>query len=95
MPFGRKQRAITQVDMLLAEKVRRFRKQRALTLQQVADFLVISQQQVQKYETGKNRISASTLLSLATLFDVPIGAFFEFETNAGEGGEFGADSPDP
>jgi transcriptional regulator with XRE-family HTH domain len=37
----------------------------------------VSFQQVQKYERGTNRVSASTLYSLAKALDVPITFFFD------------------
>lgn len=39
--------------------------------------LDMSFQQIQKYETGANRISASRLYEIAVLFGVPVSAFFE------------------
>jgi transcriptional regulator with XRE-family HTH domain len=47
----------------------------------VANALGISFQQVQKYEKGANRISASKLFEASRLLNVPIHAFFdELET---------------
>jgi transcriptional regulator with XRE-family HTH domain len=37
----------------------------------------ITFQQVQKYETGANRISASRLYDLARVLDVPVSFFFD------------------
>jgi transcriptional regulator with XRE-family HTH domain len=34
-------------------------------------------QQIQKYEKGKNRISAGRLFAIAGLFGVPVSAFFD------------------
>jgi transcriptional regulator with XRE-family HTH domain len=34
-------------------------------------------QQIQKYETGKNRVSASRLQQFSALLDVPVSFFFE------------------
>lgn len=39
--------------------------------------LGISFQQIQKYESGTNRISASVLFRLAQIFDVPPSHFYE------------------
>ena len=36
----------------------------------------MSFQQIQKYETGKNRIAASTLLELANILNVSINQFY-------------------
>ena len=54
---------------------------RRLTLEmsrtKVGEALDISYQQVQKYENGTNRISASSLQQLANLLDVTVAYFFE------------------
>lgn len=56
----------------------RFRRSIAgLSQEQVAHHLSVSFQQIQKYENGKNRISAGRLLQAATLFGVPVQCFFE------------------
>jgi transcriptional regulator with XRE-family HTH domain len=48
-----------------------------MTLDQVAEQVGVRAQQVQKYETGQNRIAAARLFEFARLFDVPLTAFFE------------------
>jgi transcriptional regulator with XRE-family HTH domain len=48
-----------------------------MTQQQLADQVGIKFQQIQKYETGMNRISASRLWDIAKALDVPISYFFE------------------
>jgi transcriptional regulator with XRE-family HTH domain len=48
-----------------------------LTQSDVADHLGISFQQIQKYELGRNRISASRLHLAAQLLKVEVGYFFE------------------
>lgn len=48
-----------------------------MTQQQLADKVGIKFQQIQKYETGMNRVSASRLWDIAQAVDVPISFFFE------------------
>jgi transcriptional regulator with XRE-family HTH domain len=48
-----------------------------LTQSDVADHLGISFQQIQKYELGRNRISASRLHEAAQLLKVEVGYFYE------------------
>lgn len=48
-----------------------------LTQQALADALGLTFQQVQKYERGANRISASKLYEIACVFDAPVAYFFE------------------
>ena len=47
------------------------------TLAELGEALGISHQQLQKYETGVNRLSAGMLFNVASLFQVPIGELFE------------------
>jgi transcriptional regulator with XRE-family HTH domain len=44
---------------------------------EVADALGLTFQQVQKYENGANRISASRLQDLCAILQVPVSFFFE------------------
>ena len=44
---------------------------------EVAEFLDVSFQQVQKYENGKNRIPLDRLLSLADYLEVPLVQFID------------------
>ena len=54
-----------------------------MTQQQLGDIVGIKFQQIQKYETGMNRISASRLWDIAQALDVSISFFFEgFEDDA-------------
>jgi len=48
-----------------------------LSQEALADQLGITFQQVQKYEKGVNRISASRLHALSQILDVPVAFFFE------------------
>lgn len=47
-----------------------------LSQEELAGRIGISFQQLQKYETGENRISAARLFRLAGALDVPITWFF-------------------
>jgi transcriptional regulator with XRE-family HTH domain len=57
--------------------VRRRRRLLGLTQRQLGDFIGIRFQQIHKYETGGNRISAARLWSLAEALDVQVDYFFE------------------
>jgi transcriptional regulator with XRE-family HTH domain len=48
-----------------------------MTQQQLAEDVGIKFQQIQKYETGMNRISASRLWDISRTLQVPVGHFFE------------------
>lgn len=47
-----------------------------MTMSDLAEALDTSHQQVQKYETGANRISASVLYAIALKLVFPVEAFF-------------------
>ena len=47
------------------------------TQQQLAEKVGIKFQQIQKYETGMNRVSASRLWDIAAVLGVPVSFFFE------------------
>lgn len=61
-----------------------------MTQQQLAQAVGIRFQQIQKYESGANRISASRLWDLARALDMPISFFFE-GLGAGKDGQTGDD----
>lgn len=65
------------VDVHVGKRVRHRRWMVGMTQQQLAEHVGIKFQQVQKYETGMNRVSASRLWDIADALDVPVGYFFE------------------
>ncbi|MCS6780987.1 MAG: helix-turn-helix domain-containing protein, partial [Geminicoccaceae bacterium] len=65
------------LDRRIGERIRLRRTELGLTQEQLASALGISYQQVQKYENGVNRISASRLAEIAQRLEVPIGWFVE------------------
>lgn len=74
---GGNPRAPKDMDRLVGENVRKLRIQRNLTLSQLAAEIGISHQQLQKYETGSNRLSAGTLCSVAGALGVSIELLFQ------------------
>ncbi len=48
-----------------------------MTQQQLGDKVGVKFQQIQKYETGANRISASRMWDIAATMEVPVSFFFE------------------
>jgi transcriptional regulator with XRE-family HTH domain len=65
------------VDLHIGQRVRHRRWLLGMTQQQLAQAVGIRFQQIQKYESGANRISASRLWDLARALDMPISFFFE------------------
>ena len=64
-------------DIHVGQRLRQRRWMLGLTQQQVGDRVGIKFQQVQKYETGQNRVSASRLWDLAKALDVAVGYFYD------------------
>jgi transcriptional regulator with XRE-family HTH domain len=65
------------VDAHVGKRIRHRRWMVGMTQQQLADRVGIKFQQIQKYETGMNRVSASRLWDIADALSVPISFFFE------------------
>ena len=65
------------VDQHVGKRIRHRRWLVGMTQQQLADQVGIKFQQIQKYETGANRVSASRLWDISETLDVPVSFFFE------------------
>ncbi|MEO1548926.1 MAG: helix-turn-helix transcriptional regulator [Pseudomonadota bacterium] len=65
------------VDVHVGKRIRHRRWMVGMTQQQLAEMVGIKFQQIQKYETGMNRVSASRLWDIAQTLDVSVGFFFE------------------
>jgi transcriptional regulator with XRE-family HTH domain len=66
-----------RVDKHVGSRVRMRRLMLAMSQQQLGGELGITFQQVQKYEKGTNRISASRLQAMCDILQVPVSFFFE------------------
>lgn len=65
------------IDVHVGQRVRLRRTLLGLSQEKLGEAIGITFQQVQKYERGTNRISASRLHSMAIVLDVPISYFFD------------------
>lgn len=65
------------IDLHVGKRLRRRRRLLGLTQQQLAESIGIRFQQIQKYECGANRVTASRLYELAVSLNVPVNYFFE------------------
>jgi len=65
------------VDVHVGKRIRHRRWMTGTTQQQLAEQVGIKFQQIQKYETGMNRVSASRLWDIAQVLEVPVSFFFE------------------
>ncbi|WP_273758572.1 helix-turn-helix transcriptional regulator [Bartonella sp. AU55XJBT] len=64
------------IDISIGKRIRQRRIAMGLTQKALGSFLGVSFQQIQKYEKGLNRVSASCLLEIATQLQVPISFFY-------------------
>ncbi len=75
------------VDAHVGERVRMRRKLLGVSQDQLADSLGLTFQQVQKYERGANRISASKLFRIAEILNIDVAYFFDGLPDPIEGAE--------
>ena len=74
------------IDKHIGERIRYRRILLGFSQQRLAQEIGLTFQQIQKYEKGVNRISASRLLEIAMVLGVPINYFFsEMEGEAAHG----------
>lgn len=65
-----------KIDQHVGKEIRKARKLRGMTQQELADATGVKFQQIQKYETGANRVSASRLWEIANALDVALMSLF-------------------
>jgi transcriptional regulator with XRE-family HTH domain len=65
------------IDKHVGSRVRMRRMMLKMSQEKLGDALDITFQQVQKYEKGTNRISASRLQQISNILQVPVSFFFE------------------
>ncbi|MDJ0684967.1 MAG: histone H1-like repetitive region-containing protein [Alphaproteobacteria bacterium] len=70
------------IDIFVGEKMRMRRITMGLSQQRLAALLGLTFQQIQKYERGANRLSASRLWDLHDVLEVPIDYFYEGMSDA-------------
>ena len=81
------------VDVHVGKRIRHRRWLVGMTQQQLAERVGIKFQQIQKYETGANRVSASRLWDIADALDVAVSFFFEGLDSESAGKESTNDIP--
>ncbi|MGB1390965.1 MAG: helix-turn-helix domain-containing protein [Paracoccaceae bacterium] len=73
-----------KVDIHVGRRIKAQRLAKCLTQTELADELGIACQQVHKYETAINRVSASRLAEIADVLRVPVHVFFPMSAYAVE-----------
>lgn len=70
-------RSATEIDQHVGARLRVRRQVLGMSQEALGERLGVTFQQVQKYERGSNRVSASRLFFLADALDVPVSYFFD------------------
>ena len=78
---------IHPVDRLVGRRVRLLRKCQGMSQTELANAIGLTFQQVQKYEKGTNRISASKLFEIAQALNVEVAALFADATASNTGAD--------
>ena len=80
------------VDQFVGQRIRHRRWMVGMTQQDLAEKVGIKFQQIQKYETGANRVSASRLWDIGKAMTVDVDFFFEGYEGQPENGEMAGTS---
>jgi len=83
------------VDKYVGSRVRMRRMMLGMSQEKLGDELRITFQQVQKYEKGTNRISASRLQAMCHILQVSVAFFFEGAPQIADSVRKGAEAPSP
>lgn len=67
-------------DRDLGLKIRYYRRQRDITQRELAAQIGISSQQLQKYETGTNRLAVSKLIEIASILEVDVAVLLDADS---------------
>lgn len=68
---------MTQIDTEVGQRIRERRVALGMSQTELGRRAGVKFQQIQKYESGANRVSASRLWAIASALDVPVTYFFE------------------
>ena len=79
VPFGGagKDTQPRPIDVHIGSRIRLRRILLGMSQERLGEALGLTFQQVQKYESGVNRVSVARLIDLSRILDVPIGFFFD------------------
>jgi len=66
-----------KITKIIGKRIMNLRESKKIPREAFAKIMNVTQQQVQKYEVGKNRVSCESLYLLANYFELPINYFFD------------------
>jgi transcriptional regulator with XRE-family HTH domain len=67
----------TAVDKHVGRRLRLLRQMNDMSLERLAEIVDVAPQQIQKYEVGETRISASRIYEMSKIFSVPLSWFYD------------------
>jgi transcriptional regulator with XRE-family HTH domain len=76
-------RNATPVDAYIGARMRERRLALNMSQHELGRALGVSFQQIQKYERGRNRVSAARLFDICKVFNVPLSSMFERDPESG------------
>jgi transcriptional regulator with XRE-family HTH domain len=76
------------IDVHVGERIRMWRTERKISRVTLGAAIGLTEQQIQKYETGANRIGASRLQQICSVLEIPVSFLFE-DTLGSSPGESG------
>jgi transcriptional regulator with XRE-family HTH domain len=88
-------RSPSLIDKHLADQIRSRRRAMEMSQDKLGQELGVTFQQIQKYESGQNRISAGRLYEICQVFGVPIASMFEDIPRGAERKKNGPAAPRP
>jgi transcriptional regulator with XRE-family HTH domain len=65
------------IDVHVGERIRMWRAERKMSRIALGEAIGLTDQQIQKYEKGTNRIGASRLQQICTVLEIPVAFLFE------------------
>ena len=65
------------IDVHVGSRIRMWRTERKISRIALGEAIGLTDQQIQKYETGTNRIGASGLQKICTVLEIPVSFLFE------------------
>lgn len=71
-----KKREMDAIDVYVGEQIRHYRRIRGMTQKSLAILIGVKSQQVQKYESGQNRVASSKMVLICQALEIDVGEMF-------------------